>query len=317
MLTPGRISPQLFHLANTPAVLQILRNIKNGAQAGLTPEEDASLTDAQVELCSWLDDADKPEQGHLTSGHTLTNPRDANDTGQVYQGRVALLIDALTYSAADIFSAGFQDHSIGVILGSAETTGGGGANVWGHTELMDKLGPRPGIPLEKLPRDSSMSLAIRRCSRVGPYAGQPVEDVGVSTDQPFTPSFGEDVLHGYPSLIRAACTAILASGPFRVDVASCRALDDGGVTVDLQTRNITSLKFLLDGHLALATNIESGLDQPLTVPAVPGISNPVALRIEGYATDRLSSVRNISLQQPAVDDQDPSITGLDSDSDSA
>ena len=42
-----------------------------------------------------------------------------------------LLVDALAYSATDIFAAGFEDHEIGLIIGTASGTGAGGANVWG------------------------------------------------------------------------------------------------------------------------------------------------------------------------------------------
>ena len=37
---------------------------------------------------------------------------------------------ALTYGAADIFAAGFQDNQLGPILGTSATTGAGDANVW-------------------------------------------------------------------------------------------------------------------------------------------------------------------------------------------
>ena len=198
MLTPGTIVPQQFHLANTPAMLQILRNLRDAAahERQLSPDDDTRLTDARVELGPWLDDADNqplPEGERLTNGKTLTAFCDANDIGQVYQGRTALLVDGLTYSAADIFAAGFQDHGIGRILGTDAPTGGGGANVWSHNELLQKLGPTPGIALAPLPRDTGMSLAIRRSSRVGFFQGQPVEDVGVAVDDRFRPASAEDV----------------------------------------------------------------------------------------------------------------------------
>ena len=42
--------------------------------------------------------------------------------------RVLLLTDAFTYSAADIFAAGFADHDIGFVYRVDGGTGGGRAN---------------------------------------------------------------------------------------------------------------------------------------------------------------------------------------------
>ena len=44
-----------------------------------------------------------------------------NGIGQVYYGPVVLITDALSYSATDIFAAGFQDNEVGLVLGTAAT----------------------------------------------------------------------------------------------------------------------------------------------------------------------------------------------------
>jgi hypothetical protein len=303
------IVPQQFHLANTPAMLQILGNLKAAIaqERQLSPEDDTKLTESKVELGPWLGDADNqplPAGERLTSGRTLTDFSSANDTGQVYQGPVVLLVDGLTYSAADIFAAGFQDHKIGQILGTDATTGGGGANVWSHADLLQKLGPAPGIALAPLPRDTGMTLAIRRCSRVGFFQDQPVEDVGVAVDDHFPPSSTEDVIGGFPSLIRRACDLLGSLPTFRIDVAKTAILGDGSVVVELQTTSANSLQFFLDGHLAL-TAAASG--QSYTVPGLPGRLSPSLLRIKSFretaeqiATDTIpAAVRGVSLQAPA------------------
>jgi C-terminal processing protease CtpA/Prc len=51
---------------------------------------------------------------------------------------VVLVVDALTYSAADIFAAGFQDNELGPILGTSATTRAGGANVWTAAQLLQE-----------------------------------------------------------------------------------------------------------------------------------------------------------------------------------
>lgn len=147
MLSPQRVEPALFHLANTPAVLEILRNLKASISEQLAVCDDVKRAEALAELEAWLDDADGtplPDGPRLTSGRPLTDPASANAIGQIYHGRgVALLINSLTYSAADIFAAGFQDHGVGIVIGTSMVTGGGGGNVWTHHDLLNKIGPRP------------------------------------------------------------------------------------------------------------------------------------------------------------------------------
>lgn len=309
MLTPGTILPQQFHLANTPAMLQILQNLRAAiAQERQQPSDhDTKLTDAKVELGPWLGDADNqplPAGERLTTGRTLTDFPSANDIGQLYQGRAALLVDGLTYSAADIFAAGFQDHQIGQVFGTDATTGGGGANVWSHADLLQKLGPTPGIALAPLPRDTGMTLAIRRCSRVGFSQGQPVEDVGVKVDEQFPPSSAEDVIGGFPSLIRRACEFVGFLPTSRIDVVKAAVLSDGSVTVELRATNANSLQFFLDGRLAL-TAAASG--QSFTVPGLAGTLSPSRLRIKSFRETAAqigrdtppAAVRTVSFQSPA------------------
>ena len=307
MLTPGLISPQLFHLANTPAVLQILRNLDAAIarEHQLSAVESAKLTDARLELGPWLQDANNqplPDGDRLTTGKALTDIRLANEIGQVYQGPVALLVDGLTYSAADLFAAGFQDHKIGRVFGTDATTGGGGANVWTHDDLLNKLGPEPGLALAPLPGNAGMTLAIRRSSRVECFLGQPVEDFGVAVDDQYAPSSVEDVVNGFPSLIRRACEVLGSLPAYRIEVSRTALLPDGSVTVELTTANIHSLQFFLDGHAVLTAPAGTSF----TVPAAPGISSPSRLRIKGYcavasaigANTPPAAVRAIALAPP-------------------
>jgi C-terminal processing protease CtpA/Prc len=93
--------------------------------------------------------------------------------GRKYPGKVVLVIDALCYSTTDIFTAGFQDHGIGQIVGTSGHTGAGGANVWTYdffTDLPD---------FKTLPKGVSFRTAIRRSTRVGSNMGMPLEDLGV------------------------------------------------------------------------------------------------------------------------------------------
>src|SRR5262249_52023864 len=167
--------------------------------------------------------------GHLRSGQPLTDPAVVNQIGQVYQGRVALLTDALTFSAAEIFAAGFQDHAIGPVIGIDATTGGGGANVWDFHDLLQRLGPSHGLALESLPSDASISLAVRRSSRVGFFEGRFVEDEGVHADMVYPVHSADEVIHDYPGLVPFACETLFQIPVFRVDVDRFEVHGDGSV----------------------------------------------------------------------------------------
>ena len=313
MLTPQPVEPTRFHLANTPVVLEILRNLAALRTESLTPEEDLQLASAMAELEAWMDDAGQdplPSGSRLTTGKPLTPPDAANDTGQIYHGRgVALLVNSLTYSAADIFAAGFQDHSIGPILGTALGTGGGGADVWSHQDLIEKIGPRPAIPLMSLPGNASMSLAIRRCSRVLRSEGEPVEDKGVMVDIYYITDNPDDLMAGNPGIIRRALEEFRDLPVFRLDaeIASAEPL-----SVSVQSTGLHSFRFYVDGDLALIADASTAM---FTVPTK--VTLPRLLRIEGYDTGgRLVRARTLPMPvteqaQAAFDPAMQSITGLD------
>jgi hypothetical protein len=328
MLTPGPIEPARFHLANTPGMLGVLQNIRQGVanRAGLSSADDSKLTDAHVELGPWLADADNvplPHGERLTSGQPLTDRAAANDTGQVYQGRVILLVDSLTYSAADIFAGGFQDHGIGLVMGWEGVTGGGGANLWSHSDLLTRLGPEPGLPLAKLPRDATMSVAIRRSSRVGPFEGKPVEDVGVKVDLPYIATELDDLLADQPGMIRRAADALKSRPLHRVDATGITVNPDGSITGKLRAVNVSHVEFHVDGKAAAQMKLRGDAVHPFEIPSA-GTDAPGKLRIEGWrseksghqAFDILVAVRTVILrtEAPAPEPSDPvtqSITGTD------
>jgi hypothetical protein len=272
------------------------------------------VRNAGVHLKDWLPDADRPPLPageRLTSGRPLTPPDSANDIGQIYQGRVVLLIDALTYSAADIFAGGFQDHDIGLILGCDATTGGGGADVWKHDDLLKTLGPLAGIPLRKLPRDTAINVAFRRSARVQRFETQPIEDLGVSVDIPYTPT-ADDIVNGGRGLIRAACRVLTAlstpapdrfrglrPGVFRIDAVTVDFPPAGGITVGLQTTDITSLEFFYDDATVPAVTVQVSGNGAHSFPVPPAASASLeTLRIEGRADADLVAARVISVSPP-------------------
>jgi hypothetical protein len=160
LFTPRRITPALFDFITTPAIQELIHKFE----------------DLQV----WRKSVDRAVETNATysQGFPLTDPGEANSTGQVYQGPVVLITDALVYSTTDIFTAGFCDHAIGTILGTSGNTGAGGANVWDYAEI------QPALPdvFQSLPQGTAMRVATRRATRVGLMTGVPLEDLGIVPD---------------------------------------------------------------------------------------------------------------------------------------
>jgi hypothetical protein len=152
-----------------------------------------------VQTCPALHDWRDPVERAAARGEfysewrSLTSMEEANSIGQRYQGPVVLLVDALTFSSAEMFAAGFQDHGVGDVLGTAPRTGGGGASAWSQATIfrlseMEALRPLPHAP--------RFRVAVRRCQRVRAMSGQLLEGVGVTPDALHLPTrtdlFNED-----------------------------------------------------------------------------------------------------------------------------
>ena len=290
LLTPKDITPAKFQFANTVAVQCVLAKVK--ALRRSHSDLFDKLIETVVEFRDWLlQDTEEAIAGGslLTEAHTLTPYEDANDTGQVYQAPVVLLIDAGSYSATDIFSAGFQDHGIGLVIGVDENTGGGGASRWLHRqELVKRLKDLPGLglPLQSLPGNAAMGVAIQRSSRVGPNAGQALEDLGVKRDIEYRITRA-DLLGGNSEMVRFACNILGKQLVYKLEV-SRKKLTPQGVNVTVRTRNLERLVCCLDDHPQLVVNNSF---QNVTAPTeftVPlhGYERgkpPEELTIKGYA----------------------------------
>jgi C-terminal processing protease CtpA/Prc len=116
-----------------------------------------------------------------------------------------LITSALSYSAADIFIAGFRDHHLGKILGVHGNTGAGGANRWTYSDILSLLrGERltQGRP-PALPGGADLRVAIRRAVRVGAGEGMELEESGIEPDEVHRLTRA-DLLHGDIDLIAHA-----------------------------------------------------------------------------------------------------------------
>jgi hypothetical protein len=120
---------------------------------------------------------------------------------------VVLVVDALTYSAAAIFAAQFQDHSIGDIVSTDDNLGGGGAQVFSHQDVVryERKVPKDksaanGLTLKCLPKHVFMTWAFRQAIRRSEGGEWPLEDFGLSpTDVRHLTR--DDLLHGNCDMI--------------------------------------------------------------------------------------------------------------------
>jgi hypothetical protein len=183
----------------------------------------------------------------------ITDPESANRVGQTYQGPVVLVTDGLCYSATDMFAAGFRDHEIGTILGIAENTGAGGANVWTH-ELLRQLmdAPHPGEPafsrnpFRPLPHGAGMRVSVRRTTRVGVLEGTPLEDLGVEPDVRHHMT-REDVLDGNRDLFEHAGELLKELPIHRVDF-EVETMADGDLKLTVHAANVDRVDVYVDGR---------------------------------------------------------------------
>lgn len=263
-MTPKRIEPERFHLINTPLTLKMCQ---------LNPD-----------LAAWKESAEESVEigAAFTQGLPLTPPEFCNGIGQTYQGPVVLIIDAGCYSTTDMFSAGFQDHEIGYVLGTSGHTGAGGANVWDHSLLENALPPRQS-PFTPIPSGASFRVAIRRSTRVGVRAGEPLEDLGVVPDEVYRMT-RNDVLNHNVDLIAHACK-ILSGMPRQRLTAAASKRPDGSFSITVVTSNIQRVDVLLNGRPVHTADVSDG---PTTFDLVGGVSpGQAALECRGFRDSQL------------------------------
>jgi hypothetical protein len=270
LLTPNTIHPAQFHFINSSLIQRVMSNV------------DALDLAARGEWQPWVGGSAEAVSGgsEITNGRPLTAPELANGTGQRYHGPVTLIIDALAYSATDIFCAGFQDNRVGTVIGVDANTGGGGASRWLHTELMAHVKGTPGLDLDPLPMSASMALASRRSMRVRANAGVALEDAGARCDLLHAVT-RNDLLKADCELLAFACSHLGSQPAYQLQIVSA-VLSDRGVVTCLATRNLSRVEFFLDGNPQGACSAEENLTFVVSVAGLPG--DPQELRVRGYIT---------------------------------
>jgi hypothetical protein len=275
-MTPVAIEPERFHIINTPLTLQ--------------------MCEQSEELAPWKDREAVETGSTFSQGFPLTPPDFCNAIGQTYQGPVVLIVDAACYSTTDMFAAGFQDHKIGVVLGTNGHTGAGGANVWEHTDLEQTL-PPASSPFKPIPSGASFRVAIRRSTRVGAHSGEPLEDLGVACDVPIYRMTRNDLLNHNVDLIARAC-GILAGMPRQRLAASCNKLANGSLDVTVTTSNVGRIDVLLNGRPVHTLDVKDGsISFNVVPPSQPALGTAAAsvLECRGFRDAQLVAGTRVQL----------------------
>jgi C-terminal processing protease CtpA/Prc len=264
VLTPRAIEPERLDFVNTPLTLRLVQE-----------------TDF---LEPWRESiAQAVELGTTYSlGFPIDPVEEVNDLGQQYRGPVVLITDALIYSTTDIFTAGFQDHAIGPILGTSGNTGAGGANVWTH-DLLRQLMTGPDSPFAALPAGASFRVAIRRTTRVGEHAGVPVEDVGVVPDEVHQMTRA-DVLTDNRDLLERAGAILSRLPAYELDVKTRGRADH--VEVKAKTKHLSRLDVFVDARPLETLDVRDG-ETSFDVPGAK--SGKRVLELRGFDGETLAA----------------------------
>jgi hypothetical protein len=229
MLTPGVVTPTSFQFLNTPLVRQLVKKNEEGDFDAFGLDEDTGTI--------------------YSRPAPITSADEANDIGQRYYGRVALITDALCYSTTDIFAAGFQDHRIGPVIGVDRSTGAGGANVWKYN---DDVAKELDAPRDFPPLEGDIRMSVRQCLRTGRFQGQVLEDFGVAPDY-FYPISEKDLFEQDRGLYEFAFGKLLYGGGLKYVSVDLKAIpfrpggkSKQGIEIHSQTSGVSRCEILIN-----------------------------------------------------------------------
>jgi len=293
VLTPETIEPEKAQFINSATNLTLCRNHSH-----------SSLFPGLI-LNEWIESIKQSVTTGATYslGFPISKPEDCNKLGQQYFGPVALIVDPLCYSATDIFAAGFKDHDIGPIIGTADNTGAGGANVWSHPLISLLMQPDQLSELESpykpLPKLANMRVAVRRTIRVKRNAGEVIEDIGIQPDI-IHHMTRKDVLENNQDLMRTAIESIENKPSYTLDIkfetASNRLPELHIKCEKIQRIDITVGKIQLKSIFPTGEMISIDLHEELQ--NYSGDNQQATIR--AYIGDRLVAKRLINLSDEFV-----------------
>ena len=266
LFTPTSISPTRFSIIAT----DLTRSMTDAAQnrRSLSPWRRTLL--------------DAIGTGEVYSQSVPITPYErCNDIGQVYGGPVMAIVDSTTYSAADLFAAGFADNGIGTVISVGRATGAGGANVWCADTLNSVLAGTPHhLPL--LPKGVGFTLSVRRATRIGASDGAPIEDVGIVGHRSYAMT-RDDLLKGNIDLL-TFCGRLLEAAP-----ATSLTVQWNAPLLHVEVGKLDRIDVYVDGRPHHWYTVDAQIDVPIDHARD-------TIRVEGYRGENLEQVRTVRLE---------------------
>ncbi len=217
--------------------------------------------------------------GELYSqGIPITPVERCNDRGQVYGGTVIAVVDATTYSAGDLFAAGFADNSIGTIVSIGRATGAGGANVW-RSDVLRSILAGTDHSLGTLPGGVGFTMSVRRATRVGSSEGAPIEDLGIAGHRSYAMT-ERDLLESNVDLLTMCARLIEAEPSTAMEVSA------DGLRITVASDRLDRIDVYVDGRPFTSANTDGNAAFQL-------LRLPESVRIDGYRGDLLEQSRRL------------------------
>jgi hypothetical protein len=264
LFTPSRISPSRFSIIAS----DLTRSMTDASQnrRSLSPWRRTLL--------------DAIGTGEVYSQSVPITPYErCNDVGQVYGGPVIAVVDSTTYSAADLFAAGFADNGVGTVVSVGRATGAGGANVWQADTLNGVLAGTPHR-LPRLPKGVGFTMSVRRATRIGASEGAPIEDVGIIGHRTYAMT-RDDLLKGNVDLM-TFCTRLIEAHP-----ATTLTVEWNAPTLVVDVGRLDRVDVYVDGRPHHSFDVDGRLQIDLEAKE--------SIRIEGYHGVNLQQVRTVRL----------------------
>ena len=259
LFSPRHVLPTRFAMLATPLTRDMARS----------PQNERQLAPWQASLDAAVSTGDV-----YSAALPLTSEAGCNDIGQIYGGPVVAVVDAKTYSAADLFAAGFVDNGVGPLVSVGQASGGGGAEVWTDPTVRNALlGTR--FEQAELPGGAGFTIAVRRAVRTGDAvdaAGSGIEDVGVRNTAGVHVTTLDDLDKNQD--LYEACGQILAREPrtglrVRLDAGGARVTADG----------LDRLDVVVDDRPRPSVDLTAGT--PVDIPLPPGWGHAELLGYHG------------------------------------
>ncbi|MBX2857257.1 MAG: hypothetical protein KTR17_01235 [Cellvibrionaceae bacterium] len=199
----------------------------------------------------------------LTDDALYTAPSIVNRFGQFYYKPVAVLANASSYSASDLFACSMQDNDAAMLFGEEPRTGAGGANVWEHS-LLNMLAP---LDFPALPGNHRMRVAWGQIVRFGPSEGKIIEDFGCSADIDVSPS-KSDLLNANARQIKTITKKLFLKGlqpRYLSAVVPSTAADEQTVfgsaaLYKLSTQMTAEINVYINGEFRQVETVNSGFN---------------------------------------------------------